>query len=189
MARRPRPRGLGWLYPPQPCGLPYDKFRSGLVFKDAYEALAYRKHGPHEMTFSPSPRRVVSQLSTMKHEMFNQYQKDCADASDATGIDYRAEYARCRRVCSTKTNPCGNTCVTKKKACRKPPAEGICSVDRFQMSIPLETLETAAQAESRGGDTSFDPAEFAPAAPSRAEPAGGWFGARRRPRKRTARAA
>lgn len=188
MARR-RPRGLGWLYPPQPCGLPYEKFRSGLHFKDAYEALAYRKHGPHEQTFSPSPRRVVSQLSTMKHEMFEQYQKDCEEATKDTGIDYRAEFARCRRVCSTKTNPCGNSCVTKKKTCRTLPAEGICSVDRFQTRIPFDVLETPAQAEAVGGDVSFDPAEFAPAAAEAAEPAGGWFGPRRRSRKRTARAA
>lgn len=160
-------RGLGWLWPAQPCGLPYEKFRSGLKFADAYEWLAYRTNERGE-SFRPSQKRIVSAMAQLKREMYEQYQKGCA--IEQGGGKPSKTWADCRRVCKTKSRPCGKTCVSKKRNCRKPPLPDVCSIEEFQVNLPLEQAAAeqweerrAGEAMPEEGDTSFD---FAlPAAP------------------------
>lgn len=178
MARRAirKRKGLGFLYPPQPCGKSYEQFNSGLRYREAYEALAYREN-EKGMTFRPTPKRVVSMLATMKHEAYAKYRADCEEGERLTGRKFTAEYRACKRFC--KTQVCGRSCVTPKKRCRKAPEPGFCSMEQFQVKLPLE--ETPAQAEAAGGDTSFDPASFEPATPgSASDEWGALYGAGRR---------
>lgn len=127
MKRRKTRGGLG--YPPQPCGLPHEKFRGSVTYRDAYEALAYRRNEQGQ-TFKPSSKRIVSMMAKMKRQAFERYQEDCAGAPKP-----RRPITDCSKVCSSKTNPCGRSCVSKKFRCRKPAAPTVCSVDEFQASF------------------------------------------------------
>lgn len=95
-------------YPPQPCGLPYDKFRSGWSFREAYEALAYRKDAQGR-TFAPSQGRIKGALSKLKRQEFERYQAECAAGEDDTSFPYganvdpRAELFGVRKRCPAFT--------------------------------------------------------------------------------------
>jgi hypothetical protein len=65
------------LYPAQGCGLPYMKFRAGNTWRDAYEALAYRRHGLEERTFKPSAKKIKITLAKMKRAAYEVYLRDC----------------------------------------------------------------------------------------------------------------
>lgn len=167
-------RGMGWLWPAQPCGLPYDKFRSGLTFKDAYEWLAYRTNERGE-SFRPSQKRIVGAMAKLKREMFSQYTKGCE--VERGGGKPSKTWADCRRVCKVKSKPCGKSCITKTRNCKKlPPAAGVCSINDFQENLSFdqaaeqhwEEQRAAGVAMPDAGDTSFDfvvdaPAPFPPA--------------------------
>lgn len=155
-------RGLGWLWPAQPCGLPYEKFRSGLHFRDAYEWLAFRQNEQGQ-SFRPSQKRIVSAMAHLKREMYDQYTKGCA--IERGGGPSSKTWADCRRVCKTKSKACGKSCVSKKRNCKKlPPAAGVCSIEDFQQNLSLEQAAAEQWEEHRAsggalpeeGDTSFD---------------------------------
>lgn len=155
-------RGMGWLWPAQPCGLPYDKFRSGLTFKDAYEWLAYRQNEQGQ-SFRPSQRRIVGAMAKLKREMFSQYEKGCE--VERGGGKPSKTWADCKRVCKTKSKPCGKSCVSKKRNCKKlPPAAGVCSINDFQENLSFDQAAAQHWEEQRAagaampdeGDTSFD---------------------------------
>lgn len=79
MAHRKKPRRKPRLdlgYPPQPCGLPYEKFRSGWTYRDAYMNLVYRKDASGR-TFAPSNKRVVQHLGKLKRQEYERYQSEC----------------------------------------------------------------------------------------------------------------
>lgn len=163
MKRRRKGELAGLGYPPQPCGLPYEKFRAGITYRDAYEALAYRKNDRGE-TFKPSSKRIVSLMAKMKRQHFERYQEDCAAAPKP-----RRAITDCTKVCSVKTNPCGRSCVSRKFICRKPPAETICSIDEFQASFdfmepyrapvvrePVEDRVARMERELEAGDPRYE---------------------------------
>ena len=65
-------------YPAQPCGLPYRDFKSGWLYKDAYEHVAYgRGEGPRTIT----QRTVLRQMSRLKKDEYQRYKDDCAIGS------------------------------------------------------------------------------------------------------------
>jgi len=130
--------GLGWLWPLQDCGKPYDKFRAGFTFKDAYDWLAYRKNEQGQ-SFRPSQRRIVGAMAHLKREAFEQYQQGCAQ-QDAGGPPAKT-WASCDRVCKVKSQPCGRACISKKRKCKKlPPDARSCSIEEFQTSLPFESI-------------------------------------------------
>ena len=130
--------GLGWLWPLQDCGKPYDKFRAGFTFKDAYDWLAYRKNEQGQ-SFRPSQRRIVGAMAHLKREAFEQYQQGCAQ-QDAGGPPAKT-WASCDRVCKVKSQPCGRACISKKRKCKKlPPDVRSCSIEEFQTSLPFESI-------------------------------------------------
>lgn len=158
-------RGMGWLWPAQPCGKPYAKFRSGTTFAEAYEWLAYRANERGE-TFRPSKKRIINAMAQIKRSMFEIYTKSCA--VEQGGGPKARTWADCRKVCKVRSNACGKSCVSKKKKCKKlPPADGICNVTDYQTNLDLEQAAADRWDEHRAaggalpedGDTSFD---FAP---------------------------
>lgn len=157
---------MGWLWPAQPCNLSYDRFRAGFGFADSYEQLAWRANARGE-TFRPSKKKILANLGHMKRLAYEEYKRGCA--IEQKGGPKSKTFSDCRKVCRSKSNACGNACVSKKKKCKKlPPAEGVCSITDFQTNLDLEHAAAERWDEHRAsggampeeGDTSFD---FAPA--------------------------
>jgi hypothetical protein len=124
-------KGQGLGYPPQPCGLSYKDFRAGWAFRDADEHVAWaRGEGPRTIT----QRTVLRELAKLKRLEYERYQDDCSLGS-RRGASSAKKYTDCDKICRAKSQPCGRGCITKKKTCRKPVAERICSIDEFQLPI------------------------------------------------------
>jgi hypothetical protein len=110
-------RGLGELSYDmrQPCGLPFERFRTKLRFKDGYEWIAFRKneHG-EDVPGRPSAATIARQLSRAKRWLFAEYQQSCEP--------YRVagpSRANCAPVCDPeKSKPCGDACVPLDARCK-----------------------------------------------------------------------
>lgn len=87
-AMRGRGESRGLSYPPQPCGLPYEKFRSGWTFANAYEHVAWgRGDGPRTIT----KKTVLREMGKLKREEWQRYRTECEVASE---IDAEREAIR-----------------------------------------------------------------------------------------------
>lgn len=97
----------------QPCGLPFEKFRTQLTFADGYEWLAFRQDAKGR----PSSKRITSAMSKAKRDLFEEYERNCgkqvvAPLRDAASV--------CAPVCGPRTKPCGRACIPRNKTCRRP---------------------------------------------------------------------
>ena len=97
----------------QPCGLPFEKFRTKLRYADGYEWLAFQEDSKGR----PSAKRVVRALAKAKGELYEEYQQACGDQIVAPIKD--AEFV-CAPVCKPHTKPCGRACIPRDKQCRRP---------------------------------------------------------------------
>lgn len=76
----------GLDYPPQPCGLDYEKFRSGWKYAEAYEMIAWRPESK-----GVSQRAVLRQMKKLKQSEYEQYVSDCEHGGDV--VDFEVDPA------------------------------------------------------------------------------------------------
>jgi len=144
-------RGLGELSYDrgQPCGLPYERFRTRLTFKDGSTWLSYQRdeHG-EERKGRPGQRRVARALAKAKRELFEEYQQACE--SVRTAPPSRSDCAIEAPVCSPRTKPCGRACIPKRNTCRKSEPFPACSSEEAWGRFADEDASSGVR--TRGGD-------------------------------------
>lgn len=144
-------RGLGELSYDrgQPCGLPYERFRTRLTFKDGSTWLSYQRdeHGEARKG-RPGQRRVARALAKAKRELFEEYQQACESVRIASPL--RSDCAIEAPVCSPRTKPCGRACIPKRNTCRKPEPFPACSSEEAWGRFADEDASSGVR--TRGGD-------------------------------------
>lgn len=137
--RKKRSKALG--YPPQPCGLPYGKFRGGWTFQEAYEQIAW---GTGRRV---STKQVRGAMRDLKQLEFERYTEECSTAPTPA-----KRASDCCRLCKSG-KPCGKSCISPRRTCRRQDTCA-CSLDEVQTAFDFKPEPGA---EDRFG---YDISEF-----------------------------